>query len=292
MYKIIKKHKKQLLKLAICSCIFFSTSLKAQEILENKFTLSPIDYRLELYCNELTQKRDSIDFSKVMQLEFYEKEFIEKEHGYFKDKHIGLNPIKTEELFPKMFYKIENFIPNVYSKTDVVRYAGNGFVEVVLPIAHILQVGDSVLIYDKNKVGTRLKVEKIPSEKAFIIKDRLPKSDNYFVYGTLVADYKELHYQELILLNLRVSQMLNTKIEHLELEVEKRYQELIQLNKKTTQMLTAKIDILELENKKRYQELLMLNMKTSQMLNNKWESFELENKKLTKKIRELETQKK
>jgi hypothetical protein len=234
MYKIIKKQKAQLLKLAICSFIFFPNLIKAQEILNNKFILSPIDNRIELNCTDLTKRSDSIDFSKAMQLEFYEKEFVQKEHDYFKDKHVGLNPIKTEELFPKMFYKIENFIPNVYSKTDIVRYSGSGFVEVVLPNEHILQVGDSVLIYDKNNVGTRLKIEKIPSKKTFIIRDRLPKSDSYFVFGTLVTDYKELHYQDLIILNLRISQMLNSKIENLELENRKLYKKIRELetNKK------------------------------------------------------------
>lgn len=221
MYKIIKKQKAQLLKLAICSFIFFPNLIKAQEILKNKFLLSPIDNRIELNCTDLTKRRDSIDFSKAMQLEFYEKEFVQKEHDYFKDKHVGLNPIKTEELFPKMFYEMENFVPNVYSKTNLVRYTGGGYIEVMLPSEHILNVGDTVLIFDKNKVGTKLNVEKISSKNGFFIKDRLPKSESYFVFGTLVKDYKQLHYQELIVLNLRVSQMLNEKIEMLNKKIEK-----------------------------------------------------------------------
>lgn len=210
-----------LLLLIFYGCVFFTPKMKAQEVFENKYIFSPIDYRLELKCTDLNSKKDSIDFSKTMQLEFYEKEFIQKEHSYLRDKEVGLNPIKTEELFPEMFYEMENFVPNVYSKTNLVRYTGGGYIEVMLPSEHILNVGDTVLIFDKNKVGTKLNVEKISSKNGFFIKDRLPKSESYFVFGTLVKDYKQLHYQELIVLNLRVSQMLNEKIEMLNKKNEK-----------------------------------------------------------------------
>ncbi len=236
----LKKRISNILILMIFYCCSFITSKTfAQEIFENKFFYSPIDYRLELNCKDLTYKKDSLDFSKTMQLEFYEKEFIQKDHSYFKDHEVGLNPIKAEELFPEMIYEMANFIPNVYSKTHLIKYIGSGFVEVQLPNAHLMKEGDTVLIYDNNKIGTKLKVEKTPSKNSFIIKDRLPKSDSYFVFGTLVNDYKQLHYQELIVLNLRISQMLNKKIE----------------------VLNKKLEVLNLENKKLYVKLKELESK-------------------------------
>ncbi|MEC3876044.1 hypothetical protein [Chryseobacterium salviniae] len=166
-----------------------------ERLVERKMITDPIEDTL------LMDRFSKLPFYKVS---FTEKDlpYASKEHYYFPTDEISLS-------VPGLVDYQTAYIPDIYSNTEKVSYnRTTNLLELTMRNKHNLVIGDYVMLENKDGVKLESMVEAIPNEFTFSVKNNLPKSYSYFVRGKKVPDLKHLDRDELIILNMRVSQLL------------------------------------------------------------------------------------
>lgn len=194
--------------------------LLSQQTIEKKLIYFPMDKRLIEKKVEINPITDSLLLETISKTPFYKAVYTEKdlsyaskEHYYFPIENLLYNNSALVDYQPA-------YIPNIYSNTKKIVYnRKNNLLEITMPTKHQLTAGDYVML--ENKEGTKLecKIEEVPNEFTFSIKNDIPKSDSYFVRGKKVNDLQHIDREELLLLNMRINQLLNNKITVMENKV-------------------------------------------------------------------------
>lgn len=208
----------------------------SQQTIEKKNIYFPMDERLIQKRALPDPVQDSLLLESFEKIPFYkavytEKDFpyASKEHYYFPADHIS--PFSSGLIDQQIAY-----IPDIYSNTDKVVYnRTSDLLELTMPNKHNLTVGDYIMLETKDGLKLESKVEKIPNEFTFSVKNNLPKSYSYFIRGKKVSDLKHLDRDELLVLHMKVTQLLELKMKDWD---------------KRTELLEKKIGSLEKELKR------------------------------------------
>lgn len=187
--------------------------LFSQQTIEKKMIYFPMDERLIEKKIETDPVSDSLLLKAISKIPFYKALYTEKdisyaskEHYYFPIENLLVNNSALVDYQPA-------FIPNIYSNTQKVIYnRKNNLLELTMSTKHQLSAGDYVMLENKEGVKLESKIEEVPNEFTFSIKNDIPKSNSYFVRGKKVNDLQHIDREELLLLSMRINQLLNNKI--------------------------------------------------------------------------------
>lgn len=155
-----------------------------------------------------------------------------------KDKIMyGNNPFKkviaqeVEKVYPQVISKHPNFIPNIYQQTNKIEKTANGY---LLSFNNKHNLGKAakkiqVMIGHESR---QLEIRSIPSANQVEIKAADLKTDQLFVYGEEVDDFRSVDYEGLTTLNISATQELSKLIKKQETTIEKQQQQIEQLLKR------------------------------------------------------------
>jgi hypothetical protein len=149
----------------------------------------------------------------------------------------GIIAQEVNEVCPDVIKLSTEYIPNIYRITDSI-IVSDDTIQLILPVNHDLEIGDSVKIILKDKEQTA-KVLSIENQNTFTVKkwDNFELIDKVFVYGKEVDDFKVIDKIQLSLLSLGGVKDLHTLIKI-------QQQELTEFK---NQLLSAQSDITELK---------------------------------------------
>lgn len=188
--------------------LFFS-----QQTIEKKNIYFPMDERLIQRKALPDPVQDSLLLESFEKIPFYKAVYTEKDFPYASKEHYYFPTDSISSYSPGLVDHQAAYIPDIYSNTNKVIYNRNvDLLELTMPNKHNLIVGDYIMLETKDGMKLESKVEKIPNEFTFSIKNNLPKSYSYFVRGKKISDLKHLDRDELIVLNMKISQLLELKM--------------------------------------------------------------------------------
>jgi hypothetical protein len=205
--------------------------LFSQQTLEKKNIYFPMDERLIERKLLPDSAEDTILLDGFSRIPFYKATYIEKDLSYASKEHYFF-PIEALSSYnPTLVDYQAAYIPDIYSNTEKVAYnRSSGLLDLTMREKHNLTAGNFVMLENKDGLKFESKVEAIPNEFTFSVKNNLPKSYSYFVRGKKVNDLKHIDSEELLVLNMRISQLLEAKI--------KEYSQ-------RTALLESKVELLE-----------------------------------------------
>lgn len=207
--------------------------LFSQGTLEKKSIYFPMDERLIEKKKVPDALEDTLLLDRFGRIPFYRVLYTEKDLPYAGKEHYYFPADDLSSYHPALVDYQEAYIPDIYSNTEKVSYNRNtNLLELTMPNKHNLLVGDYVMLEHKDGIKFESKVEAVPNEFTFSVKNNLPKSYSYFVRGKKVNDLKHIDREELIVLNMRISQLLEAKV--------KEYSQ-------RTALLESKVELLESE---------------------------------------------
>ncbi|WP_042720163.1 hypothetical protein [Flavobacterium sp. B17] len=202
------QHLKLLAYLGIGTNLVFS-----QGTLEKKSIYFPMDERLIEKKALADVVEDSVLLDRFGRIPFYRVLYTEKDLPYAGKEHYYFPADELSSYSPAIVDYQPAYIPDMYSNTDKVTYNRHtNLLELTMHNKHNLSVGDYVMLEHKDGVKFESKVEAVPNEFTFSVKNNLPKSYSYFVRGRKVNDLKHIDREELIVLNMRISQLLEAKV--------------------------------------------------------------------------------
>lgn len=205
----------------------------SQQTIEKKNIYFPMDERLIKNKTLPDSIQDSLLLEDFEKIPFYKAVYTEKDFPYASKEHYYFPTDGISSYSPGLVDYQSAYIPDIYSNTDKVVYNRNtDLLDLTMPNKHNLTVGDYIMLETKDGIKLESKVEKIPNEFTFSIKNNLPKSYSYFVRGKKVSDLKHLDRDELIVLNMKVTQLLELKMKDWA---------------KRTELLENKVELLEKE---------------------------------------------
>lgn len=185
----------------------------SQQTIEKKNIYFPMDERLIKNKILPDSIQDSLLLEDFEKIPFYKAVYTEKDFPYASKEHYYFPTDGISSYSPGLVDYQSAYIPDIYSNTDKVVYNRNtDLLDLTMPNKHNLTVGDYIMLETKDGIKLESKVEKIPNEFTFSIKNNLPKSYSYFVRGKKVSDLKHLDRDELIVLNMKVTQLLELKM--------------------------------------------------------------------------------
>lgn len=188
--------------------LFFS-----QQTIEKKNIYFPMDERLIQKKTLPDPVQDSLLLESFGKIPFYTVVYTEKDFPYASKDHYYFPTDSISSFSQGLVDHQTAYIPDIYSNTDKVIYNRNAdLLELTMPNKHNLSVGDYIMLETKDGMKLESKVEKIPNEFTFSVKNNLPKSYSYFVRGKKISDLKHLDRDELIVLNMKISQLLELKM--------------------------------------------------------------------------------
>lgn len=185
----------------------------SQQTIEKKNIYFPMDERL-IQRKILTDPvQDSLLLEDFQKIPFYKAVYTEKDFPFASKEHYYFPADSISSYSPGLVDEQIAYIPDIYSNTNKVIYNRNtDLLELTMPNKHNLISGDYIMLETKDGMKLESKLEKIPSEFTFSIKNNLPKSHSYFVRGKKVSDLKHLDRDELIVLNMKITQLLELKM--------------------------------------------------------------------------------
>jgi len=205
----------------------------SQQTIEKKNIYFPMDERLIQKKVLPDPLQDSLLLEDFGRIPFYKALYTEKDFPYASKEHYYFPTDSISSYSTGLVDYQTAYIPDIYSNTEKVAYNRNtDLLDFTMPNKHNLTVGDYVMLEAKDGMKLESKVEKVPTEFTFSVKNNLPKSYSYFVRGKKISDLKHLDRDELIVLNMKISQLLELKMK--------------EWNKRT-ELLENKVGILEKE---------------------------------------------
>jgi len=194
--------------LGIGTNMFFS-----QHTIEKESPYFPMDKRLLERRAQTDRVSDSVLLQRISTIPFYEVVYTEKDLSYASKEHYYFPIENLAAYHPALVSYRSAFIPDIYSNSEKIVYNRNrNLLELTMRKKHHLAVGDYIMLENKDGVKLESKIEEIPNDFTFSIKNDIPKSASYFVRGKKVKDLQHIDQNELLLLNMRINQLLNNKI--------------------------------------------------------------------------------
>lgn len=185
----------------------------SQQTIEKKNIYFPMDERLIQKKVLPDPIQDSLLLEDFERIPFYKAVYTEKDFPYASKEHYYFPTDSISSYSQGLVDYQAAYIPDIYSNTDKVIYnRSTDLLELTMPNKHNLIIGDYVMLETKDGLKLESMVEKIPNEFTFSIKNNLPKSYSYFVRGKKISDLKHLDRDELIVLNMKISQLLELKM--------------------------------------------------------------------------------
>lgn len=195
----------------------YSGFLLGQGTLEKWDSYFPMDERLLDRKREQDCGKDSLLLNMFSNIPFYKVGYTEKEFSYAGKEHffISLNNLPDE--CSSLLHFGTAYLPDIYSNTQKVVYnRKNDLLELTMTDRHGLIAGDYVMLEHKDGLKLESKVENVPNEFTFSVKNNLPKAYSYFVRGKRVDNLRHLDHGELLLAEVRINQILYQRILDLE----------------------------------------------------------------------------
>ncbi len=185
----------------------------SQQTIEKKSIYFPMDERLIQRKTLPDPAQDSLLLEDFERIPFYKVFYTEKDLPYASKEHYYFPTDSISSYSPGLIDYQTAYTPDIYSNTDKVVYnRSTDLLDLTMPDKHNLTVGDYIMLETKDGLKLESKVEKIPNEFTFSVKNNLPKSYSYFVRGKKVSDLKHLDRDELIVLHMKVTQLLELKM--------------------------------------------------------------------------------
>lgn len=187
--------------------------LFSQQTLEKKSIYFPMDDRLIEKKMITDPIEDTLLLDSFSKIPFYKAFYTEKDLPYASKEHYYFPADDLSLYSPGLVDYQAAYIPDIYSNTEKVSYnRTSDLLELTMRNKHNLTAGDFVMLENKDGVKLESKVEAVPNEFTFSVKNNLPKSYSYFVRGKKISNLKHLDRDELIVLNMRISQLLDVNM--------------------------------------------------------------------------------
>ena len=134
---------------------------------------------------------------------------------------------ELEEVYPQVVNRQVNFIPNTYLQTDKVIKSDGGYV-LHFDRKHNLSKNAKILKVYSKKADAKLQVLNILSDFDVEVKAE-NLSEQLFVYGEQVNDFRTVDYEGLTTLNISATQELSKQIQAQQKEIDELKEEISQL---------------------------------------------------------------
>jgi len=126
---------------------------------------------------------------------------------------------EVEKIYPEAVSKQTSVIPDIYALAEKVNYdAGKKELMILLSKSYDLKAGDKIELVHSQKGKVRATISAV-SDKSFTVKDWLYETDQIFVFGREVDDFRVVDYEALSMLGISAIQALAKQNEALEQKV-------------------------------------------------------------------------
>ena len=159
-----------------------------------------------------TLSNNSTDLQKVNQLEVTNYRYIDTV-AKGSDMRLGFIAQQVEQIFPQAVNRSSNYIPSIYQVTENVKFNTDSNTQIIsIATKHNLKKGDMLRLYDNNQSYEREIIEVI-SETSFKIKAVTKNSQQLFVFGKKVNDFRSVDYDRIFVLGISAIQELSAELE-------------------------------------------------------------------------------
>jgi hypothetical protein len=167
-------------------------------------------------------KKDIVPLNTTKQLSDVNK--LKVVHYSYIDQLANGNKIKTgfiaqdvEKVNTQFVNQSTDFIPSVY---DLVKSSTlkNEVLEITTGKPHGFIKGDVVKFFAEGKKEVIKTIDEVISTGSFIVKEWNEPTDNLFVYGKKVADFRAIDFDQITALSVGAIQELSKQIQKLQLE--------------------------------------------------------------------------
>ncbi len=148
---------------------------------------------------------------------------------------------QIETIASNLVYKKQNYIPNVYCKTNQITVNQTDAI-LSLPVPHKLAVNEKIKLSDSSGNEYHVEIKEIKDVYSFSInkEDWIKGADQLFVYGKEVNDFRAVDYEGITTLNVSATQELSKLLT-------KALEEIAQLKKENEALHTIKAELSELK---------------------------------------------
>ena len=126
---------------------------------------------------------------------------------------------EVEQVNPQFVNQSNDFIPSVFALAKSATIE-NDWLHVSTDQPHGFQKGDEVKFYAEGKKEIIKKIEEVKSTKEFSVKAWDAPTENVFVYGKKVTDFRAIDFDQITALSVGAIQELSKQVEILKLENE------------------------------------------------------------------------
>ncbi|MDN3659491.1 tail fiber domain-containing protein [Ferruginibacter paludis] len=145
---------------------------------------------------------------------------------------------EVEKVYPQAVSKHTDFIPNVYQHTNKIEKTTMGFLLSFTDKHNISHNAKKLrVLLSDGETMQDAEIVSIPSDTKVIISVPFIKSDNIFVYGEEVDDFRTVDYEGLTTLNISATQELSNLI--------KRQQTVIENQQQQIDLLLKRMEVIE-----------------------------------------------
>jgi hypothetical protein len=197
------------------------------------------DVRIKNNINRLNTQKQLSDLNKLKVVNY----------SYI-DQLANGNKIKTgfiaqdvEKVNTQFVNQSTDFIPSVFTLAQSAKIE-NEILNITTEQPHGFQKGDEVKFYAEGKKEIIKTIEEVKSPNEFTLKGWDAPTDNLFVYGKKVADFRAIDFDQITALSVGAIQELSKQIQKLQLE-----------NAELNKLINNKIQVKQSELEKRLLQL-------------------------------------
>ena len=140
---------------------------------------------------------------------------------------------EVEKVNPQFVNQSADFIPSVFALAKSI-LVENNHLKITTEKPHGFTKGDEVKFYIEGKKEVIKTIESVDDSQNFIVKGWTEPTNNLFIYGKKVSDFRAIDFDQITALSVAAIQELSKQVDQLKFENEK-------LNKKT-QVKQANLD--------------------------------------------------
>jgi hypothetical protein len=172
----------------------------------------------------ITQLNSRTQLSELNRLRVVNYAYIDQLANGFKNK-TGFIAQEVENINPQFVNQSAEYIPSVFALAKSVLME-NEVVKITTEKPHGFAKGDEVKFFAEGKKEVIKTIESVGDSQNFIIKGWTNPTNNLFIYGKKVNDFRAIDFDQITALSVAAIQELSKQVDQLKLENEK-------LNKKT-----------------------------------------------------------
>lgn len=126
---------------------------------------------------------------------------------------------EVESVNPQFVNQSADFIPSIFALAQSAKKE-NEILNITTEQSHGFQKGDEVKFYAEGKKEIIKTIEEVKSPKEFSVKGWDEPTENLFVYGKKVTDFRAIDFDQITALSVGAIQELSKQVEKLKLENE------------------------------------------------------------------------